>query len=415
MKILFLHQNFPGQFPHLAPALAARGHQVVALTAETNERPSPVRTYRYRKPRQPAVGGPGQNYAEMAERGASVARACAQLTVREGFAPDLVIGHSGWGETLYLRAVWPKVRILTYAEFLYRATGLDTNFDREFARDPLPAAISVAARSAHLVQAMVDTDAAIAPTAFQAGTFPPLLRQKIRVIHDGIDTDRIRPDPAASLALPGGRTLRPGDEVISFVNRNLEPYRGFHTFLRALPAVLAARPGAEAVIIGGDGQGYGAAPPAGSTSWKAHFMAEVAGRLDLSRVHFLGRVPYAQFLSLMQVTRVHCYLTYPFVLSWSMLEAMAAGALVLGSDTPPVSEVIRDGENGRLVGFFDVEGWSRELIRALAEPGRDDPLRRAARETVVARYDLKRVCLPAQIELVESFVESPVAGQASGG
>ncbi len=404
MKILFLHQNFPGQFPHLAPALAARGHQVIALTAEGNLRPSPVRVYRYRTPQKPEVKGPGASYAEMAERGVSVARACAQLSAREGFTPDLVIGHSGWGETLYLRAVWPGVRILTYAEFLYRATGLDTNFDPEFARDPLSAGVSVAARSAHLIQAMVDADAAISPTRFQAETFPPLLRQKVRVIHDGIDTGRVAPDPAAALTLPNGRILRPGDEVISFVNRNLEPYRGYHTFIRALPAVLAARPAAQVVVVGGDGQSYGPPPPPGSISWRAHFLAELGDRLDLTRVHFLGRVPYPQFLSLLQVTRAHCYLTYPFVLSWSMLEAMAAGALVLGSDTAPVAEVIEDGRNGRLIGFFDVDAWSCEMIRAMEDPSRDDPLRAAARQTVVARYDLNGICLPAQIDYVESLL-----------
>lgn len=404
MKILFLHQNFPGQFPHLAPALAARGHQVIALTAEDNSRRTPIRTFRYRTPRRPDVGGPGQTYSEMAERGASVARACAQLARREGFTPDLVIGHPGWGETLYLRSVWPGARILAYAEFLYRATGVDTNFDPEFARDPLVSAISVAARSAHLVQSMLDADAAIAPTAFQAGTFPLALQTKIHVIHDGIDTDRIRPDPQAGFALPDGRILRHGDEVISFVNRNLEPYRGYHCFMRALPDVLAARPDAQVVIVGGTGQSYGTAPPDGSSSWRDHFLAEVAGRIDRARLHFTGPVPYPQFVALMQVTRVHCYLTYPFVLSWSMLEAMAAGALVLGSDTPPVAEVIRHGENGRLVGFFDIEGWSREMIRALEDPGRDAGLRRAARETVVGTYDLRRICLPAQIAHVESLL-----------
>lgn len=402
MNILFVHQNFPGQFLHLAPALAARGHKVLALTTETNQRPSPVRTLRYRTPAASAQTGLGRTYGEMAERGLVAARAAAQIAGREGFTPDLIVGHSGWGETLFLRAVWPRARMLTYAEFLYRATGLDTNFDPEFARPPLPAALSVAARAAHLVQAMVDTDAAIAPTEWQAATFPPLLRQKIAVIHDGIDTGRIRPDPAAALTLPSGRVLRPGDEVLSFVNRNLEPYRGYHVFLRALPAVMAARPDAQVVVVGGDGQSYGA-PPEGGGTWKQKILDEVADHLDPARLHFLGRVPYPQFLALMQVTRVHAYLTYPFVLSWSMLEAMAAGALVVGSRTGPVEEVIRDGENGRLVDFLDIPGWSAALSRALAEPARDDALRRAARETIISRYDLNRICLPAQIELIENL------------
>lgn len=401
MNVLFVHQNFPGQFLHLAPALARRGHNVLALTAEANQRPAPVRTLRYRAPVLPVVEGFGRTYAEMTERGAVVARGCSQITAREGFVPDLIIGHSGWGETLFLRQVYPDAKILTYAEFLYRATGLDTNFDPEFPRPALQSAIAVTARSAHLLQAMLDTDAAIAPTVWQASTFPPLLRQKIRVIHDGIDTRRVCPDPAATLTLPSGQVLRAGDPVISFVNRNLEPYRGYHTFMRALPEVLAACPEAQVVIVGGEGQSYGAAPQQGT--WKQIFLAEVADRIDPARVHFLGRVPYAQFLSLLQITRAHAYLTYPFVLSWSMLEAMAAGALVIGSRTPPVQEVITDGQNGRLVDFFDVKGWSAALIRAMADPRADDPLRRAARDTVVARYDLQGICLPLMIAYVESL------------
>ncbi len=401
MNILFIHQNFPGQFLHLAPALQARGHKVLALTTEANQRPFPVRTLRYRSPAMPAQQGIGRTYAEMAERGLVAARACAQIAAQEGFVPDAIVGHSGWGETLFLRAVWPTAKILTYAEFLYRATGLDANFDPEFSRPALPAALAVTARAAHLVQAMADTDVALAPTEWQAATFPPLLRQKIRVIHDGIDTDHVRPNPAAVLQLPSGRTLCAGDEVLSFVNRNLEPYRGYHVFLRALPEVMAARPDAQVVIVGGDGQSYGPAPESGT--WKQRFLDEVSGRVDPARLHFLGRVPYPQFLALMQVTRVHAYLTYPFVLSWSMLEAMAAGALVVGSRTGPVEEVIRDGENGRLVDFFDVSGWSGALIRALSEPVPDEALRRAARDTIVSRYDLRRICLPAQIALVEGL------------
>ena len=188
--------------------------------------------------------------------------------------------------------------------------------------------------------------------------------------------------------------------MITFVNRNLEPYRGYHSFLRALPAVLAARPKAQVVIVGGDGASYGAEPKAGG-SWKQIFLAEVADRIDPGRVHFLGRVPYPSFLALMQVSRAHAYLTYPFVLSWSMLEAMSAGALVIGSCTAPVEEVIVDGRNGRLIDFFDIPGWSAALTEALSQPERFTALRAAARETVVARYDLRRHCLPRMVDFVE--------------
>ncbi|WP_413875559.1 glycosyltransferase [Albidovulum sp.] len=400
MKILFVHQNFPGQFLHLAPALAARGHTVVALTDEGNTRTSPVTVMRYRKPGASGAEGIGRTYAEAAERGAAVARAAAQLRRDRGFVPDVVFGHGGWGETLFLREVWPEARHLTYAEFYYHTRGLDADFDPEFQTGDLGRCLRTSARKAHLMMALAEADAALAPTRWQASTFPAPWRGRISVIHDGIDTDRVRPNPEASLTLPGGRVLRAGDEVLGFVNRNLEPYRGYHIFMRALPAVLKARPEAQVVIVGGDGVSYGPAPGGGRT-WKQIFLDEVREGLDLSRVHFLGRVPYAQFLSLLQVARVHAYLTYPFVLSWSLLEAMSAGGLVVASRTPPVEEMIRDGGNGRLVDFFDVAGWSAALVEALANPGAGEGLRRAARATIVEGYDLRRHCLPRLVDFVE--------------
>ncbi|MBS0564053.1 MAG: glycosyltransferase [Proteobacteria bacterium] len=400
MRILFVHQNFPGQFVHLAPALAARGHRVVALADVTNKRPQRVETWYYRKPETGRLRGVGATFADAAARGEMVAGAASQLRDRQGFVPDVIFGHNGWGEMLFLREVWPGARILNYAEFVYRARGLDADFDPEFQSGDAKAAIATAARAAHILQSMIGADAALAPTGWQADTFPAELRAKITVLHDGVDTDEVRPDPGARFGIPGtGLILRPGDEVLTFVNRNLEPYRGYHILMRALPEVLRARPAAQVVIVGGDGQSYGR-PPAGG-SWKDIFLNEVRDRLDLSRVHFTGRLERRQFVALMQVARVHAYLTYPFVLSWSMIEAMAAGALVVGSRTGPVAEVLRDGENGRLVDFFDVAGWSAALTQALADPGRDDPLRAAARATVLKHYDLRRRCLPGLIGFVE--------------
>lgn len=400
MKILFVHQNFPGQFLHLAPALVARGHTVVALTDEGNKRTSPVPVMRYRKPAASAAEGLGRTYAEAAERGAAVARAAAQLRRDKGFVPDVVFGHGGWGETLFLREVWPEARHLSYAEFYYAARGLDADFDPEFQAADLGRRLRTSARKAHLMMALAEADAAVAPTRWQASTFPAPWRDRISVIHDGIDTDRVRPDPAARLVLPDGRVLAAGDEVLGFVNRNLEPYRGYHIFMRALPAVLKARPAAQVVIVGGDGVSYGPAPGGGRT-WKQVFLDEVREGLDLSRVHFLGQVPYAQFLSLLQVARVHAYLTYPFVLSWSLMEAMSAGGLVVASRTRPVEEMIRDGANGRLVDFFDVAGWSAALIEALADPAAGAVLREAARATIVDGYDLRRHSLPRLVAFVE--------------
>ncbi|SOC12464.1 glycosyltransferase [Rhodobacter maris] len=402
MKILFVHQNFPGQFPHLAPALQKRGHQVLALTVETNKRPSPVQVLKYRKPAEVKLEPRlTRLYAEVAERGMRVAFAARQMRAQHNFVPDVIFGHPAWGETLFLREVWPEAKLLVYAEFMYKTTGLDTDFDPEFAKYALENRIATVTRSAHLVQSIVQADAALSPTVFQAGTFPPELRQKITICHDGVNTARLAPTPEARFTVPGTTlTFRPGDEVITFINRSLEPYRGYHTFMRSLPDVLAARPQAHVLIIGEEGQSYGSPPPEGS--WKQKFLDEVKDRLDLSRVHFLGRVAYADFVAIMQIGRAHAYLTYPFVLSWSVLEAMAAGAMVVGSDTAPLREVIEDGVTGRLVDFFDIKGWSEALTDALAHPEKYDAMRRAARASVVAKYDLETICLPRLIEFVET-------------
>jgi glycosyltransferase involved in cell wall biosynthesis len=280
--------------------------------------------------------------------------------------------------------------------------GHDVGFDPEVTPDSDESRVTTLARSAHLIQGLVQADAGIAPTRYQADSFPPELRQKLTVIHDGIDTGKVRPDPNARLELPDGRVLTAQDEVLSYVSRSLEPYRGFHRFMRALPEVMRARPNAQVVLIGGDGASYGTVPR-DAESWKAKLLAELDGQLDLSRIHFLGRVPYPQYLSLLQIARVHCYLTYPFVLSWSLTEAMAAGCHIVASDTEPVRELIRDGENGRLVPFFDQGALEQALIRALAGDPEDAQLRAAARQTIVDGYDLQSHSLPRLIDWVESF------------
>lgn len=409
MKILFVHQNYPAQFLHLAPELQRRGHDCLALTDSTNQRPATLPVLRYKHEAQtvdPAATRLGRNFTTMSDRGVTAARAAAILRTQKNYHPDVIFGHSGWGETLFLKEVWPEAKLLIYAEFYYRGIGRDIGFDPEFSKPSLDATMIAQARAAHLGQALLHADAGVSPTEWQASTFPDVLRQMLDVIHDGVDTAVVAPNAEATVTLPSGQVLRAGDEVVTFVNRNLEPYRGYHTFLRSLPEVLDARPGAQVVIVGGDGVSYGAELKGGK-SWKQHFLDEVGHRLDLSRVHFVGRVPYPFFVSLMQVSRAHAYLSYPFVLSWSMLEAMSAGALVIGSRTAPVEEVITDGMNGRLVDFFDVKGWSAALVEALAEPQRFMPMRAAARETILARYDLRSHCLPKMVEFVERHGPNP--------
>lgn len=403
MKILFVHQNFPGQFVHLAPALAERGHEVKALTDETNNRKSPIETFRYRKPEgrpDVAVARHGTTFTEMTNRAYRVARAALVLRDKHGFEPDVIFGHGGWGETLYLREVWPRARLIVYAELYYAPRGLDVGFDPEITQESDDKAFSVVARQGHQALMMVQADAALSPTEFQADTFPDCFRDKITIIHDGIDTARLCPDTDAQVTLPDGTQFRAGDEVLTFINRNLEPYRGYHSFIRALPTVLEARPNAHVVLVGGDDVSYGMRPKDGR-SWKETYLNEVRDKLDMSRVHFTGKIPYSSFVSLMQVSRVHCYLTVPFVLSWSMLEAMSAGALVVGSRTAPVEELITDGENGRLVDFFDTDEIADTLIDGLARPEAYLSMRRAARQQIVDNYDLRSICLPRLIALVE--------------
>jgi glycosyltransferase involved in cell wall biosynthesis len=338
----------------------------------------------------------------MSDRGVTVARAALQLRRDKCYVPDVIFGHSGWGETLFLKEVWPEAKLIVYAEFYYKGRGADVGFDAEFNPPSFDQVMIAQGRTAYLGQAMLHADAGLSPTLWQASTYPPALRRMIEVIFDGVDTAVMTPNNNVTVTLPNGHVLHSGDEVLTFVNRNLEPYRGYHIFMRALPEVLAARPNAQVVIVGGDGVSYGATPK-GKTGWKDVFLDEVKDRLDLSRVHFVGKVPYPSFVALMQLSRVHAYLTYPFVLSWSLLEAMGAGALVVGSRTTPLLEVVKDGVNGRLVDFFDVPGWSRTLIDCMADPDRFMPLRVAARRTVQERYDLKTICLPRMVDYVESF------------
>jgi glycosyltransferase involved in cell wall biosynthesis len=403
LKILFVHQNFPGQFLHLAPELARRGHHCVALTDQTNTKETSTPTFRYRhataKP-DAAACRLGRTYTEMTDRGVTVARAAQTLRDQHGYVPDVIFGHSGWGETLFLREVWPEAKLIIYAEFYYRPTGADVGFDPEFSTQSLDQRLIAHARAGYLGHSMLHADAALSPTRWQASTFPPALQPMIKVIFDGVNTDILRPNPDARYTLPDGRVVAPGDEVLTFINRNLEPYRGYHIFMRALPEVMAARPQAQVVIVGGDDVSYGQRPL--NSSWKEIFLSQVRDRLDLSRVHFLGKVPYGDFVALMQISRVHAYLTYPFVLSWSMLESMAAGAHVVGSATAPVQELITDGVNGRLVDFFDVAGWSQALIEGLEHPDRFLALRHAARQTILNGYDLHSQCLPAIADFVES-------------
>ena len=396
MKILFVHQNCPGQFKHLAPSLAAEGHEVVFIGQKNKPTPKGVKRLEYEPHRKvtekihPYLAG-----TEAAVlNGQAVARVGFALK-EKGFIPDVVIGNPGWGETLFLKDVWSDSPLISLSEFYYNGQGSDVGFDPEFSTGP-DAVLRARARNSQHLLAIEAADLAYAPTKWQKAQFPTVYHDKMRVIHDGIDVEALQPDPAAKFKLPDGRELSREDEVLTYVGRNLEPYRGFHSFMRALPEVLELRPKARVVIVGGDEVSYGGRPKGGGC-WRDVMLEEIGGLPD--RVHITGRIPYAEYVRLMQVSSVHVYLTYPFVLSWSMLEAMACGAFVVGSATPPVQEVIEDGQNGWLVDFFDTSAMAGRISEALEARKSVEAIRAAARETVVARFALAD-CLAAQKDLI---------------
>ncbi len=220
---------------------------------------------------------------------------------------------------------------------------------------------------------------------WQRSVHPPIFQPQIHVLHEGIDTERLGPDPQATLTLPNGARVEAGDPVITYVARNLEPYRGIHSFLRALAIVQRRHPNCQALIVGGDDVSYGQRPN-DAAHWREKLSRDIA--LDPNRTHFLGKLPYERYRRVLQVSAAHVYLSYPFVLSWSMLEAMASGCLVIGADTMPVREVIRHGENGWLVDFFDYPGIAEQIVATLNDPATQNPLRRQARRDIAERYSL---------------------------
>ena len=343
-------------------------------------------------------------------RAEAASRAAIQLR-KAGFVPDAIIAHPGWGETLLLPEVWPKAKIGLFCEFYYRADGADVGFDPEFPgqTDPLAEAGRLKAKNINHLLAFEDAVSGVSPTAWQRSLYPDRMQSRIDVIHDGIDTRVLRPNPGVTMTLNGGLRLTRADEVITFVNRNLEPYRGYHVFMRALPELLRRRPQARVILVGGDGVSYGAAPSGKGVpgrSWRQIFLDEVKDQLDLSRVHFVGRLAYPDFVQLMQLSRAHVYLTYPFVLSWSLLEAMSMGCAIVASDTAPVREVIEDGAQGLLVGFFDQARLVDRICEVLDDPALAARLGVAARERVVERYDLATRCLPAQLDWVRQVARA---------
>jgi glycosyltransferase involved in cell wall biosynthesis len=405
--VLFVHTNFPGQFRGVAQHLATSGKfRIHAIGSHTATALPDINLVRYSvSANEVAASHPLARRFELECRRAEQVIYAANMLKVNKVEPKLIFAHSGWGEAIPLREMFPRARLIIYPEYYYRTRGADLGFDPEAGQLGVDGAVRVSLRNAATLLAMTEADVAITPTHWQKSLFPAEFQPKIRVIHEGVDTGRLAPAQAKLVDPVTGHVFRTGDEVVTYVARNLEPYRGFHVFMRALPRILRERPNARVLIAGGDGVSYGSAPE-GYDSWKARMLSEIDGQFDRSRVHIFGHLDYDDYLALLRVSRVHTYLTYPFVLSWSILEAMALGCVVIGSDTEPVREVIEHRVNGILTPFFDSDRLAKQIVAILSRPEKYADLGRAARARVVERYDFHGQSLPKYLEVVKELTSS---------
>ena len=407
MNILFVHQNMPGQYRELVQWLAAQsGHRIYFLT-QRQDAPvlGGVETRTYNAHHAPATDAYGLSkvWEEAAGAGFGAAMAGNRIEKEEGFRPDIIIGHAGWGELTFFKQVWADVPIIGLFEYYYNMEGGLVGFDPE---EPVSehAPFLMQARNAVPLANIEAVDQGHCPTYWQRDRFPKSFRNRVYVCHDGIRTDRLKPDPKVELRL--GRVDRPltrDDEILTFVARNLERARGFHVFMQALPRIMRERPRARVLIVGGNEVSYGgkASAPGGL---RAEMEAKLKDQLDWERLHFLGRVPYGDYQKIIQISRCHVYLTMPFVLSWSLLEAMSMGATIVASDVAPVREAITHGETGMLVDIFDTDAIAGQVIEVLGDPARFAHLGQAARRHVVAQYDFLTRCLPEHIAQINALV-----------
>lgn len=380
MRFLFVHQNFPGQFLHILRHLAASGqHELMFITQENANFLPGVRKATYRGPGElnPSTHRDAQEFDHAMARAQGVAQVAASLKAL-GFQPDIIIGHHGWGEMLNLGDVWPDVPTLGYYEFYYNIKGFDVNFDPEFptAADALP---RVRSKNAVNMLALDNPGHGITPTRFQQSTYPDWARGRISILSEGADLDVCTPDPDAASRVfqHGGLVVQPGEKLVTYVARDLEPYRGFHVIMRALPPLLRARPDVKVALVGGDSVSYGARLQEGT--WREHMLREVGPSLDLARVQFCGRVDYADYIRLLQRSDAHVYLTYPFVASWSLREALAIGCAIVASDTAPVQEFVAHGQTGLLTPFLDPAALSLRIQEVLEDTAMATRLHAGAR------------------------------------
>ena len=400
MKVLFLHPNMPGQYKHVVKALAEKEeNEVVFITQPNPAHIKGVKKIEYKVGRNshPETHRYLLNFEKGVFQGQEVWRVAKALK-EKGFTPDLIVGHPGWGDGLFLKDLFPDVPHLFYCEFYYRAEGSDSDFfPDEILDDDARARIRV--KNAINLLNLELCDWGISPTFFQARQHPEVFRSKMSVLHEGIDTEFIRPLESRALTLPNGKVLPKGTPVVTYVTRNIEPYRGFPTFIRAMEKVLEKNKDVHVLVIGGEERGYGKAAPRGKT-WRGIY--EEGLSLDKERLHYLGKVPYPKYLEVLNFSTVHLYLTVPFVLSWSLMESMAMGCRLVVSDTEPVQEVLENGKSAFMEDFFDHQSFADRCLEILSKPKSYDFLGENSRKVIEDHYSLKKV-LPLHLKLMEEL------------
>ncbi|MEP3787157.1 glycosyltransferase family 4 protein [Ascidiaceihabitans sp.] len=407
MNIMFVHQNMPGQYREFVQWLVGRGvHNIVFLTQRKNApKIDGVRTIVY-KPHNVAKDdayGLSRTWENATGSGFGAAQAASKLK-DTGFTPDIIIGHVGWGELTFMKEVYPNTPIIGFFEYYYSAHGGPVGFDPESPVSAHSPYILAANNAVPLVNIEV-VDLGHCPTYWQRDRFPESFHDKCYVCHDGIRTDTLLPDPDVELTL--GRVdralTRADDDIVTYMARNLETTRGFHQFMRALPGIQAGHPNARVLVIGGNDTSYGGKSkhPGGL---RGQMEAEVGDRVDWSRVHFLGQVPFEDYQKIIQISKCHLYLSMPFVLSWSCLESMSMGATIVASDVAPVREAITHGETGLIVDFFDPDAIAAQVVDVLQNPETYAHIGPAARDYVVKTYDFHTVCLPEHIRQINDLV-----------
>ena len=391
MKYLFVHQNYPGQYLHIIRHLMSQPGNEVAFITEPNQNAIPgVRRLNYQVPTLNHEGThPHIRDLNLAlTRAEYVARIATNLK-NLGFTPDVIVGHHGWGEMLNLVDVWPHAPIVGYFEFFYQTVGQDVGFDPEFpvAHDQYP---RIRTMNAVNLIALALNQHGQTPTEWQRSLYPDWAQKQIRLLPEGAHLDLCKPDPAAHtkpLSI-NNFVISPKDKLITYVARNLEPYRGFHVMMRALPELLRARPDAKVVMIGGNDVSYGAR--LANVTWREHMQRELAGKYDATRVLLPGQVPYDVHISLLKRSDAHVYLTYPFVPSWSLREALACGCAVIGADVAPVREFITDGKTGLLTPCLDPRRLAETILTVLDDDKLSRRLRIGARRYAEEHLDMKR-------------------------